>query len=268
MTYYQVYPIDEHTWRIEDCFRCYMYLIEGKEKAILFDTGMGLPGLEELAKELTEKPVFVINSHGHFDHVGGNGQFGQCHISETDIPLMKDCLQPSLRKEVLDGFAKEFQMSLSEEELNALAQVKTDIVYLPLHKSEIFPIGGRTLQVIETPGHTQGSICLLDKESRMLFSADTVCDRGILLFFSHSATVAEFKQSILRLKAEQEDFDVMWPGHHKCPLDKTYLEEYLECADNILEHPEKGEPIQSNLGKGLIQYHKRISITYRQESLR
>ena len=83
-------------------------------------------------------------------------------------------------------------------------------------------LGGRTLQIIHTPGHTQGSICILDVERRWLFSGDTICDEGVLLHFDHSCSVAVFKQSVEKLKARSSEWDKIWPCHHLKPIDNSF----------------------------------------------
>ena len=72
---YKIIPIDGQTWQIEDCFHDLMYLLEGEESAILIDAGIGIPGLKEVVQTLTHKPVDVIFSHGHLDHIGGIRDF-------------------------------------------------------------------------------------------------------------------------------------------------------------------------------------------------
>lgn len=266
MTFYKVFQVDENTWRIEDCFRSYMYLIEGAERALLFDTGMGLPGLAQCIKQLTDKPVVVVNSHGHLDHIGGNCQFDECFMNPNDREAWEEHTEISFRKRLLNSFAEEFCMRLSEKELCEMAEAGGRVPFLPIKGGQVINLGKRRLEIIDTPGHTRGSICLLDKDRRMLFSADNVCDQGVLLFFSHSASVAEFADSIRLLKARSREYDEIWPGHHKCPLDLDYLEEYEACALRILKNPDAGKEITSNLGTGKILFYKRISITYKHRS--
>lgn len=262
MKNYNAFLIDRHTWRIEDCFRDYMYLVEGTEKAVLIDTGMGLPGLDEFVRGLTDRPVTVINTHGHLDHVGGNCQFSERYMMAEDEEILREHTDYDFRRKLMKGFAQEFDMRLAEGTLEKWALAGRFVPYRPLTDGQIFDLGDRRLQVIAAPGHTIGSVCILDCGKKMLFCADTVCDIGILLFFSHSAPVEAFRDSILRLKEYAKKFEVMWPGHHKCPLDLHYLDEYAECAEQILVSPERGEPVRSNLGEGKIVCNGRISITY------
>ena len=75
-------------------------LLIGPEKAALIDTGCGIGNLRQAVAELTDKPVIVINTHTHFDHLGGNRQFGEIAMFDHPLsrqvavegpPLMKSC---------------------------------------------------------------------------------------------------------------------------------------------------------------------------------
>lgn len=267
MNYYSVFGIDPHTWRIEDCFRSYMYLLEGADRAALLDTGIGLPGLEACIRKITGKPVIVINSHGHLDHVGGNCQFKTCYMMEADREVLREHTQRTFREKMMAGFAEEFGFALEESRLDEMAKAGWEVSFRPLADGQIFELGGRSLEIIASPGHTGGSVCLLDRERRNLFSADTVCDQGVLLFFPHSAPVEDYLRSIKTLERRHEEYDRIWPGHHTCPLEQSFLKAYEDCAVKILEHPEEGEAICSNLGEGRIQNLGRISIAYRMDHL-
>ena len=75
---YRVVQMDEHTWRIEefdDTSSVYMYLLEGSERAMLLDSGLGMIPLDEITAELTLLPVDVLATHAHLDHIGGNSFF-------------------------------------------------------------------------------------------------------------------------------------------------------------------------------------------------
>ena len=267
MEFYHTFPIDTHTWLIEDCFKSYMYLLEGEREAVLIDTGMGLPGLKECVNSLTLKPVTVINSHGHLDHTGGNCQFENRYMMASDYDALKEHTDAQFREKLIKGFAQEFGMRFDEKELRRIAQAGYLVPFSPLSDGQILDLGSRMLEIIATPGHTKGSVCILDIERKNLFSADTVCDQGILLFFSHSASVSDYLSSVRSLKGKKKSYDKIWPGHHKYPLDPDYLEEYEECAEQILRTPQQGEDIYSNLGEGKIWYRGRISIAYRMENL-
>ena len=84
---YKVVQMDEHTWRIEefdDTSSVYMYLLEGSERAMLLDSGLGMIPLDEITAELTSLPVDVLATHAHLDHIGGNSFFEKVYINELD----------------------------------------------------------------------------------------------------------------------------------------------------------------------------------------
>ena len=89
-SWFQTHPIDDHCWAIDDHGIDVMYLLTGSEHALLIDTGMGIGDLAGLVKTLTDLPVWVVNTHGHVDHVSGNGQFRQVHISTEDLDAIKE----------------------------------------------------------------------------------------------------------------------------------------------------------------------------------
>lgn len=262
MDYYQIFEIDDRTWRIEDCLKAKMYLAAGEERAVLIDTGFGLPGLKELVKRLTDKPVTVINTHGHGDHCGGNEQFCDCRMMEVDWEIAGQHQQKPYRRAMIQSLAEEFSLPMDDREIDGLAEVKASETFGRLDDRELFDLGGRTLEVIAVPGHTPGSICLLDGKKEYLFSADTVCDQGVLLFFDHSLPVSVYLESIRRLQSRRNEYQRIWPGHHTCPLKKEYLEHYEACAEAIIADPQAGIQVESNMGSGRIYAHMGISIAY------
>ena len=89
MENYRIRKIDAHTWQLEDPFRTYLYLIEGTKRAVLIDAGNGFSGLKEVIASLTDKPVSVVLTHGHFDHTGCAGLFESCSIHRDDVSVLE-----------------------------------------------------------------------------------------------------------------------------------------------------------------------------------
>ena len=84
---YRIKAIDESTWQIEEYNEnasVYMYLLAGKKKAILIDTGFGTIDLKKIVQSLTSLPVEVILTHGHADHIGGTSFFERVYLNEKD----------------------------------------------------------------------------------------------------------------------------------------------------------------------------------------
>lgn len=265
MENYQIRQIDEHTWQLLDPFRTYLYVLEGTEKAILLDAGNGFSGLRETVEALTKKPVTVVLTHGHFDHTGGAAEFSECLIHQKDAEVLKEGFDPVYKPSRVDFFSRIYDVPLKSEEREHLIRAKQPEHLQFIKNGEILDLGGRTLEVIETPAHTGGSICLLDRENGYLFSGDTVCNREILVYFDHSTCVEDVKRQNEKLLMRRNEFTQIWPGHHECPLDASILEDYRDAAEWILRDPKVGEKIMIDSGYKYLYNHKSIGISYTED---
>ena len=95
-------------------------------------------------------------------------------------------------------------------------------------------LGGRILRIIATPGHTPGSLCLLDEAERRLFTGDTCLNCNHLLNLPNSCPLPVFLASLRRLAAFRDRFDMLHPGHMLSPLPASKLDELLEAVEGIL----------------------------------
>lgn len=259
---YTVTPIDRDTWRITDIFQDYMYLVQGGERAALIDTGMGQPGLSEVVKALTDRPVIVLNTHGHLDHVGCNQEFDTVCLHPSDREVAEQHRSPAYREKIR-SLARDTGVELSKEELDRMICLEGQCETQQLLDGQVIDLGGRKLEVIHTPGHTRGSVCFLDADARQLFSGDTVCHMGVMLSFPESVSVSGFIDTIRKLKAREGQIDDIYPGHHKVPLDCGYFDQYLECAARLLEDPEGGIAEHSVFDDFFRYFYKDVSLTYK-----
>lgn len=258
--YHKVTPIDAHTWCIEEkrlTQQCLTYLLEGETAAMLIDTGYGFGDVCAVVSRLTQRPVFVVNTHAHLDHIGGNHFFPDVHLHEAEreifrlhtdqaeVAQMVDAQIPRLLAPLLRSFRRDIISQTISGKYHWFSCPKS------------FDLGGRKVDVILTPGHTPGSICLLDRENRALFSGDTVCDWGILLHLKGSLSPEVYRQSLDELWGIRGQFDAIYPGHHGWPLEHKRIEDYIRCADGILD-----QSISSMETGGHLEYRLRdIRIT-------
>ena len=243
---YIIHNLDPQTWLIEEEAECnvYMYLLAGEKKAVLIDTGYGTIPLDEIVSSLTSLPVVVLCTHGHFDHIGGIGYFPTAlmHRADRDLyhqhrlevrKIAPNCIAPDSVEE-LDWFEGEITLDL----------------------------GGRTLEVFQVSGHTQGCVAILDVERRQLFTGDTCCKAAILLNFDHSADLATFRNSIVSILDKQDRFDTTWPSHHSKPVDVEIPAQFLEASDLLLSGKAQGKEIPHPFGTAKMFAHKDICIMY------
>lgn len=138
------------------------YLIIGRDRALLFDTGPGVRDISLVVKALTDLPVVALPSHMHFDHTGGLHLFSD--VAMADLPVLRACESGPLfhaSDDLFRGF-------------------REGMVWRPQRVSHWFAIGhkidlgGRQLEVVHTPGHSPDSISLWDEGAGILFAADFV----------------------------------------------------------------------------------------------
>lgn len=243
---YRVIPMDAQTWRIEEIAQpvdSYMYLLTGSEKAMLIDTGYGGIDLPRVVGELTSLPVMVVNTHYHGDHVGGNPYFTEIYMHSADRDLYPR-RQEILKKSPLCG------------------KLWRESPERPVHWIEdghVFDLGGRQLQVIHTPGHSPGCICLLDGPRRWLFTGDTCCKADVLLNCDGSTAPEVYARSIDRLQALRPRFDVTWPGHHAVPVEPEILDQFAEGIRRVLGG-DRGNVVETNHGPATKLLYKDIGI--------
>ncbi len=213
---------------------CCMYVLKGKEKLLLVDTGMGTGNLNEaLAAIGPGLPVLVFNTHGHADHCGGNSQFPAIYLHEGSFA---DADRAEEEKKTLPG----------AEPVEGLPCY--DWKKVPVREGDVFDLGGKTIEVIETPGHTPGCICLLDREDRILFCGDLVVgkDHGehmlaYVEWFSFSTVSIEtLHRSLQKIRDREDEWDVLLGGHDAFPLEKKYLYQLMDMCGDILSG--KAEP--------------------------
>jgi glyoxylase-like metal-dependent hydrolase (beta-lactamase superfamily II) len=235
------------------------YLLEGEERALLIDALTGAGNLRAFCRELTDLPVTLVNTHGHLDHAGGNFDFGECFIHSDDIPLVYE-IEIAARMGFVTNMMKTTgrAVPLTENDFTASRPVKT----LPVTGGHVFDLGGRKIEVIAVPGHTRGTIVLLDRDRRILFSGDA-CNVNTLLFLPHSTSIEEYRESLFHFKTFQPYFDGMWGGHGLWEVPKVIIDEAIDLCDEILAGTDDAQPSEflgrpCFYGKKKDQFFKRL----------
>lgn len=270
----EIISLSEGVWLISDHYLDNFYLVEGTEKAALIDTGAGLGGLSAVVKELTDKPLVILLTHGHLDHIGGVGFFQvPTFIHEADLvftgsdPSLYGGMLPEgidMRTWYVRSRGPVRNPKATPEELESLV---TPIPFIPEYQTisdgEVIDLGGRTLQVIHTPGHSMGSVCFLDSKSRLLFTGDTCNDSLLLNMPPFTSGVKTYRDNLLKLKERWDDFDAVCLGHDVLGVfDKTIIDDYLEATELIIEGQATNLISADALHSGNGFKHKRVLVWF------
>jgi glyoxylase-like metal-dependent hydrolase (beta-lactamase superfamily II) len=237
---WRVTAIGPDTYALEQktlFYQCVDYLLVGRDWAAVIDTGMPSPGsLRAVAERLTDRPVKVLLTHGHVDHIGHAGEFAGVFLHEADRPVQAAHSDPAFLHGLLRTEIGRVATALARPVVRRVTAVPP-APYAWFGDGETFDLGGRPLTVVPTPGHTPGSVCYLDEANGFLFSGDTCCDWGILLHLDYSLGPEIYLESARRLLGLQRDgaFRANWPGHHGFPAAATDPERYVACAESIAD---------------------------------
>lgn len=227
MGYFKVYTLGEKTWYIREKLGVGSYLFEGNDSALLLDTGNGFRDIKKQIDRLTNKPLTVLISHGHADHVGGNGQFPSVYIHPADVHMLSAEYQDAQRERLLGYIRRHypFLRPLIRWLLRLDFQQYQTEVKLCEH-GQVFDLGGRVLRAIHCPGHSPGSIAVTDSATKTLFTGDAV-NPGLFLFFEGSPTFSEYADELSKL-AELIGVEQIMMSHEKAPLPFNFIRWYAE----------------------------------------
>lgn len=190
------------------------YLVPGLARAALVDTGTGIGDMEALVFELTDLPVEVISTHAHYDHVGDHHQFDEIGIFDHPEPIAR--LKRGVPNEKLRKYVRgDYVYKRLPEGFDARTWTIPPVepTYL-MQDGDIIDLGGRRLEVIHTPGHSPGSVCLLDRQNALLITGDHFFP-GPLYAHEKDVDLADYVASNRRLASMVDLYDHVLPGHNE-----------------------------------------------------
>jgi glyoxylase-like metal-dependent hydrolase (beta-lactamase superfamily II) len=227
------------------------YLIVGQKQALLFDTGMGIADIRKIVSRLTSRPVVVLNSHTHDDHVGGNWQFNFIYgmdtaFTRTNAKGSREDAQAEIAPgEICGDLPKGFDPKAY--------QTKPWHISLFVHDGFKINLGGRTIEIIATPGHTPDAIALIDRANGLLFTGDTFYPAPIWLFRPET-DLAAYAKSIERLAALAPEVKTVLGAHNIPVAPPTVLPALVQAFADLQAGKATCKP--SGSGKQLCEVDK------------
>ena len=187
---------------VDPAVRCNMWLLRGRDRDVLVDTGFGFRSLRGEIAVLRERPVVAVASHTHFDHIGGHHQFDGplddrvVHRLEAAVMASPDdhstVWGPYRHEPVLTDDVR--------DELDTTAwSVPSARPTRVVDEGDVIDLGDRVLQVLHLPGHSPGSIGLYEAATRTLYAGDVVYD-GQLFDHLHHSDREQYRETLARVR--------------------------------------------------------------------
>jgi glyoxylase-like metal-dependent hydrolase (beta-lactamase superfamily II) len=236
---YQVVPQVFAIYEPHQAEETISYLILGEKQALLFDTGMGISDIRKVTGELTHLPIIVLNSHTHDDHVGGNWQFETVFGMDTDFTRTN---AKGSRQDAQDELGPGMICGELPQGFDAKAYATRPWkISRFLHDHDKIDLGGRTLEIISTPGHTPDAISLLDRAHGLLFSGDTYYPAPIWLFRPET-NLDDYVASVKHLAALAPQLKLVL-GQHNVPFARPEaLVTLVTAIETVRAGKVRGEP--------------------------
>ena len=215
------------------------YLIVGTRKGLLFDTGMGISNIQAVVAGLTKLPVSVVNSHTHNDHVGDNWRFSDVYGMDTDFTRAN---ARGSKQDAQDELARDELCGPLPAGFDAKAySTKSFHITHWLHDGDKIDLGGRTLKIIATPGHTPDAIALLDEKNGLLFTGDSFY-LGPIYLFRPETDLDAYVASIKKLAAMAPHLKLLLPAHNTPVADPGYLPKVVKAIQQVRRGEVKSVP--------------------------
>ncbi len=195
--------INENTWYFSEAVGR-AFLFKGNQAALLVDSTNGPGDLKNEVKKLVGNlPIILVNTHADSDHIGCNDQFETAYMHPSEFAYYEQ-----KRKE---NYAKP----------------------MALFEGDLIDIGGRIFEPILMPGHTYGSIVLLNRKERFLVGGDTILQK--VFIFGPQRNLRALIASLKKLQSQYlDEFDYILTAHQELKLDKNFIKKEQKAAEELL----------------------------------
>lgn len=234
--WFTVTEIAEDTYAISEYGhweQVHSFLLIGQERAALIDTGMGIGSMKGIIDQLTTKPIIVVTTHVHTDHIGSHGEFDELAVHEKDVDWLENGIEgltlARIRHDVARDITKPTPATFIPEKYTPF----TGKVSLILHDGDEVDLGERRLSIIHTPGHSPGHIVILDKKERLLFTGDLLYDTTPVYAFYPSTSPQNLTASLKKI-SQLENITQVFGSHNTLGLPPSILKEAGEAADYLI----------------------------------
>ncbi len=206
---HKIIELYQDTYAIEDG-GVRIFVITGGSRALVVDTGFGDMDVMAEVRKVTDLPVELLVTHADMDHVGGNAAFERfyMHPSEAAAYYGKPGASGTM---------------------------------MPVWEGSVIDLGWRQLEILHIPGHTPGSITVLDKTNKALIGGDPIQEDGRIFMFGPQRNMPAYIAGLEHLMKREADFDVIYPSHAKLCVSKEIIPKLIEGAKAVLAGQVEGK---------------------------
>jgi len=229
---YSGHWIDSELYHMEDGTGTSCYLLIGKEKALLIDTGMNAEEVMPYLRKITQLPVMLAVTHGHPDHMRHADEFQEVYIGQKDLEILP---------EIYFIPAQLWPLDMEQPPGNFQKQR-----FIPLKTGDIIEPGDLDLEVIELAGHTPGSVLYVEHKRKIIFSGDALgCGSsvGSWLFFKYCPVLSEYVKNTKVIYERLKQW-----------------EDYIYLSGHFFQMFTEAEPMQRMVPPGLVMLEDTITM--------
>lgn len=228
--WFTVDQIDDSTYIISEYRHweeTHCYLLNGDERSLLIDTGLGICNIYDEVVKLTDKPVTAVATHIHWDHIGGHKYFPDFYAHEAELDWLNGKFPlpiSTIREMVVDRCQLPEGFDLSKYAFFQGTPTKV------LQDHDLIDLGGRQVEVLHTPGHAPGHMCFWEREKGYLFTGDLVY-KDILLAYYPSTDPKSYLASLQKVAALP--VKRVFPAHHSLNIQPEILTRMQKAFEQL-----------------------------------
>lgn len=227
--WFDVSRIDPDTYAIRESHywqQNIAYVLKGETRAILFDSGSGTRDIAFVADKVTKKPMTVVASHVHYDHIGSHRSFHQ--VAMVDLPMNREATHDNWFSPPIGRSLWAFQRGFPVTEW-----------WKP---GEVIDLGGRKVEVVHLPGHSPDSIALVERATGYAFVGDHLYG-GPLLANLPGSDLKAYLDSTRRLLREYPEIRAVFGAHFQGRLTRESLEALERSLEGVIDRRAQGRPL-------------------------
>ncbi len=236
-SWFTVEQIDSDTFAISEYGHwehVHSFLLIGTDHAVLIDTGLGIDNIKRITDQLTDLPIVVLTTHVHWDHIGSHGEFDKLYVHENEADWLQSGIKGLPLSVIRRDMAREITIAVPEtfhpETYTPFQGNPTGM----LRDGDIISLGNRTLEVLHTPGHSPGHVCVYDRTNEYLFTGDLLYEGTIDAFYPTTEPV-DLVKSLERI-SQLDSVNQIYGSHHRLGLEPVVLQEVRRAAEFLHAH--------------------------------